>query len=158
MLTGILTPSDGAGWVAGADMRARGSADQRAHWLYVAGIFLYLDLSVTENIRLYGGIYGLSESGIRDRMGWILDMAGLRPYANALTAGLPMGLRQRLALGCALIHRPSVLFLDEPTSGVDPLGRRAFWDVLFRLSREEKVTILVTHTICLKQSTVIILR
>jgi ABC-2 type transport system ATP-binding protein len=105
---------------------------------------LYLDLSVTENIRLYGGIYGLSESGIRDRMGWILDMAGLRPYANALTAGLPMGLRQRLALGCALIHRPSVLFLDEPTSGVDPLGRRAFWDVLFRLSREEKVTILVT--------------
>ena len=144
MLTGILTPSDGAGWVAGADMRTAGLQIRERIGYMSQAFSLYLDLSVTENIRLYGGIYGLSESGIRDRMGWILDMAGLRPYANALTAGLPMGLRQRLALGCALIHRPSVLFLDEPTSGVDPLGRRAFWDVLFRLSREEKVTILVT--------------
>ena len=144
MLTGILTPSDGAGWVAGADMRTAGMQIRERIGYMSQAFSLYLDLSVTENIRLYGGIYGLSESRIRERMSWILDMAGLRPYANALTAGLPMGLRQRLALGCALIHRPSVLFLDEPTSGVDPLGRRAFWDVLFRLSREEKVTILVT--------------
>jgi ABC-2 type transport system ATP-binding protein len=105
---------------------------------------LYLDLSVLENIRLYAGIYGLTRQETAARMDWILDMAGLRPFGSALAASLPMGLRQRLALGCALIHRPQVLFLDEPTSGVDPLGRRAFWEVLFKLAREENVTILVT--------------
>ncbi len=144
MLTGILQPSAGAGWVAGADMRNAGRQIRERIGYMSQAFSLYLDLSVAENIRLYGGIYGLSRQHIAERMEWILDMAGLRPYALALAASLPMGLRQRLALGCALIHRPAVLFLDEPTSGVDPLGRRAFWEVLLRLSREEKVTILVT--------------
>jgi ABC-type multidrug transport system ATPase subunit len=105
---------------------------------------LYLDLSVVENIRLYAGIYGLDRKARDVRLQWILDMAGLHGYENALAAALPMGLRQRLALGCALVHQPRVLFLDEPTSGVDPLGRRAFWDILFRLSRQDGVALLVT--------------
>lgn len=144
MLTGILQPSSGAGWVAGADMRSAGRQIRERIGYMSQAFSLYLDLSVQENIRLYGGIYGLTRSQIAARMEWILDMAGLRPYAQALAASLPMGLRQRLALGCALIHQPTVLFLDEPTSGVDPIGRRAFWDVLQRLSRQENVTILVT--------------
>ncbi len=144
MLTGILTQSSGQGMVAGADMRTAGLQIRERIGYMSQAFSLYLDLSVLENIRLYAGIYGLSRQQTSERMDWILDMAGLRPFGHALTASLPMGLRQRLALGCALIHRPQVLFLDEPTSGVDPLGRRAFWDVLFRLSREEHVTILVT--------------
>ncbi|WP_222612806.1 ATP-binding cassette domain-containing protein [Undibacterium rugosum] len=144
MLTGILTQSSGQGMVAGADMRTAGLQIRERIGYMSQAFSLYLDLSVLENIRLYAGIYGLSRQQTAERMDWILNMAGLRPFGHALTASLPMGLRQRLALGCALIHRPQVLFLDEPTSGVDPLGRRAFWEVLFRLSREEHVTILVT--------------
>lgn len=144
MLTGILSQSSGQGRVAGADMRNAGNQIRERIGYMSQAFSLYLDLSVLENIRLYAGIYGLSRQQTAERIDWILDMAGLRPFQQALTASLPMGLRQRLALGCALIHQPQVLFLDEPTSGVDPLGRRAFWDVLFRLSREQKVTILVT--------------
>ncbi|WP_370529137.1 ATP-binding cassette domain-containing protein [Undibacterium sp. KW1] len=144
MLTGILSPSSGKGRVAGADMRDAGRQIRERIGYMSQAFSLYLDLSVLENIRLYAGIYGLTRQQTAARMDWILDMAGLRPFGSALAASLPMGLRQRLALGCALIHRPQVLFLDEPTSGVDPLGRRAFWEVLFRLAREENVTILVT--------------
>lgn len=144
MLTGILSPSSGKGRVAGADMRDAGRQIRERIGYMSQAFSLYLDLSVLENIRLYAGIYGLTRQETAARMDWILDMAGLRPFGSALAASLPMGLRQRLALGCALIHRPQVLFLDEPTSGVDPLGRRAFWEVLFKLSREENVTILVT--------------
>lgn len=144
MLTGILSQTDGKGRVAGADMRTAGLKIRERIGYMSQAFSLYLDLTVLENIRLYAGIYGLTRQQTAERMDWILDMAGLRPFGKALAASLPMGLRQRLALGCALIHRPQVLFLDEPTSGVDPLGRRAFWEVLFRLSREENVTILVT--------------
>lgn len=144
MLTGILSPSSGKGRVAGADMRDAGRQIRERIGYMSQAFSLYLDLSVLENIRLYAGIYGLTRQETTARMDWILDMAGLRPFGSALAASLPMGLRQRLALGCALIHRPQVLFLDEPTSGVDPLGRRAFWEVLFKLAREENVTILVT--------------
>ncbi|MGE8356098.1 MAG: ABC transporter ATP-binding protein, partial [Microvirgula sp.] len=105
---------------------------------------LYLDLTVAENIRLYAGIYGLDRVQTAERLDWIINMAGLHGYQTMLAADLPMGLRQRLALGCALVHKPQVLFLDEPTSGVDPVGRRQFWDILFRLSRVDGVAILVT--------------
>nr|WP_222613165.1 ATP-binding cassette domain-containing protein [Undibacterium jejuense] len=144
MLTGILSQTSGKGNVAGADVRTSGRQIRERIGYMSQAFSLYLDLSVLENIRLYAGIYGLTRKETAARMDWILDMAGLRPFGKALTGSLPMGLRQRLALGCALIHRPQVLFLDEPTSGVDPIGRRAFWDVLFQLSREENVTILVT--------------
>ena len=144
MLTGILRPSGGTGRVAGADMRASGAAIKERIG-YVSQTFsLYLDLSVIENIRLYAGIYGLTASETRRRAQWVIEMAGLAGREAERPASLPMGLRQRLALGCALVHRPQVLFLDEPTSGVDPVGRRQFWDILFRLAREDGVAILVT--------------
>lgn len=144
MLTGILRPSGGAGRVAGADLRTGGAAIKERIG-YVSQVFsLYLDLTVIENIRLYAGIYGLNAAETRGQAQWVIEMAGLAGREADRPANLPMGLRQRLALGCALVHRPQVLFLDEPTSGVDPVGRRRFWDILFRLAREEGVAILVT--------------
>jgi ABC-2 type transport system ATP-binding protein len=144
MLTGILRPSDGAGSVAGADMRHSGATIKKRIGYMSQAFSLYQDLSVVENIRLYAGIYAVPPREIEPRLRWIIDLAGLEGMENALTGSLPMGLRQRLALGCALVHRPPILFLDEPTSGVDPMGRREFWDVLFRLSRQEGVGLLVT--------------
>ena len=144
MLTGILQPTSGDGQVAGADMRQAGR-DIKERIGYMSQAFsLYTDLSVIENIRLYAGIYGLNRKTEKTRTEWVLDMAELSGYEKRLTGSLPMGLRQRLALGCALVHRPGVLFLDEPTSGVDPLGRRRLWETFHRLSREENVAILVT--------------
>jgi ABC-2 type transport system ATP-binding protein len=144
MLTGILPPTAGCGRVAGADMKR--SAQQIKEKIgYMSQIFsLYQDLTVVENIMLFAGIYGLSSSETRLRTQWILEMAGLTGNKLDQTGRLPVGLRQRLALGCALVHQPQVLFLDEPTSGVDPVGRQRFWDILFRLSRVERVSILLT--------------
>ncbi len=144
MLNGILPPTDGQGWVAGADMRAAGSLIKERIGYMSQAFSLYLDLTVVENIRLFAGIYGLGKRETNERLEWILAMAGLKGYESDLTGRLPMGVRQRLALGCALVHRPRVLFLDEPTSGVDPIGRRQFWDILSRLSREDGVAILIT--------------
>ncbi|HXF07981.1 MAG TPA: ATP-binding cassette domain-containing protein [Candidatus Acidoferrales bacterium] len=144
MLTGILRPSEGAGSVAGADMRHSGATIKKRIGYMSQAFSLYQDLTVVENIRLYAGIYAVPPKEIEPRLRWIVDLAGLEGMEGALTGSLPMGLRQRLALGCALVHRPPILFLDEPTSGVDPMGRREFWDVLFRLSRQEEVGLLVT--------------
>ena len=144
MLTGILKPSSGEGRVAGADMRSAGLAIKERIGYMSQAFSLYHDLSVVENIRLYAGIYGLDERQARRRSDWVIGMAGLAGFENDAAGRLPMGLRQRLALGCALVHEPRVLFLDEPTSGVDPIGRRMFWDILFHLSRREGVAILVT--------------
>ena len=144
MLTGIMPPSSGEGQVAGADMR-KASRDIKTRIGYMSQAFsLYTDLTALENIRLYASIYGLSPQRAKERAAWIVNMAGLAGHENALAASLPMGLRQRLALGCALVHSPKVIFLDEPTSGVDPIGRRRFWDILFRLAREDQVAVLVT--------------
>ncbi|HLK58131.1 MAG TPA: ATP-binding cassette domain-containing protein [Chthonomonadaceae bacterium] len=144
MLTGIIPLTSGEGRVAGADMR-RAGREIKARIGYMSQAFsLYRDLQVIENIRLYAGIYGLSPSQSRQRVAWIIEMAGLAGHEKDRAESLPMGVRQRLALGCALVHKPRILFLDEPTSGVDPVGRRQFWDILFRLSREDEVAILVT--------------
>jgi len=144
MLTGILAPTSGEGHVAGADMRRAGAAIKRRIGYVSQAFSLYTELTVQENILLYAGIYGLTGAEARSRAAWVLDMGGLHGHERDAAASLPMGLRQRLALGCALVHRPQVLFLDEPTSGVDPIGRRRFWDILFRLSRDEGVAILIT--------------
>ncbi len=144
MLNGILPPSGGEGRVAGEDMRtASGAIKERIGYMSQA-FSLYLDLTVIENIRLFTGIYGLARRQAQHRMEWIVDMAGLKGYEDDRTGRLPMGVRQRLALGCALVHGPRVLFLDEPTSGVDPIGRRRFWELLSRLACEEGVAILIT--------------
>lgn len=144
MLTGILKPTAGEGRVAGADMRNAGQAIKERIGYMSQAFSLYLDLSVLENIRLYAGIYGLNAKQTKERTQWVLQMAGLKGFEKNRAASLPMGIRQRLALGCALVHRPRVLFLDEPTSGVDPVGRRLFWDILVRLSRQENIAVLVT--------------
>ncbi|MCU0588513.1 MAG: ATP-binding cassette domain-containing protein [Syntrophobacteraceae bacterium] len=144
MLVGLVKPSAGSGHVAGQEM-LHASREIRCRIGYMSQVFsLYGDLTVAENIGLYAGIYGLDRSKARGRAGWILEMAGLTGLEDHRTSALPVGLRQRLALGCALVHRPRILFLDEPTSGVDPVGRRRFWDILFHLSRHEGVAILIT--------------
>jgi ABC-2 type transport system ATP-binding protein len=144
MLTGILPPSGGRGRVAGADMRAM-SKEIKSRIGYVSQLFsLYLDLSACHNLQLFAGIYGLDPRTAKERVAWAIEMGGLTGHEHEATGSLPIGLRQRLALGCALLHRPQVLFLDEPTAGVDPAGRWQFWDILFRLAREDGVAILVT--------------
>ncbi len=144
MLTGLLPPTAGEGRVAGADMGASSLAIRQRIGYMSQAFSLYRDMTVRENIRLYGGIYGLHGRELAARMAWVLEMAGLEGAEGERAGRLPMGMRQRLALGCALVHRPPVLFLDEPTSGVDPLGRRRFWELLTWLSRGESVTILIT--------------
>jgi ABC-2 type transport system ATP-binding protein len=144
MLTGILRPSSGTGQVAGVDIRRAGSAIKQRIGYMSQAFSLYTDLTVRENIELYAGIYGLDRRATRERVGALGALGGLAEHMAVPAGRLPMGLRQRLALGCALVHRPEVIFLDEPTSGVDPVGRRQFWDILFRLSREDRVAILVT--------------
>jgi len=144
MLTGILAPSSGNAQVAGADMTKAGRLVKERIGYVSQAFSLYLDLTVIENIQLYATLYGLGRKESKTRSRWVLDLAGLGGQEDRLAGSLPMGMRQRLALGCALVHKPRVLFLDEPTSGVDPIGRRLFWDILFRLSREDGVAILVT--------------
>lgn len=144
MLTGILPPSGGAGVVAGVDMRRAGRL-VKARIGYVSQVFsLYGDLSVEENLQLYAGIYGLGRREATRRVAALLDAGGLAARQHDRAGELPMGLRQRLALACATVHEPQVLFLDEPTSGVDPLGRRQFWALLRRLAREKGTAILLT--------------
>ena len=105
---------------------------------------LYSDLTVLENLRLYAGVYGLPRALAAERVAWAVRLSGLSGREDAQAGSLPMGLSQRLALSCALLHRPRILFLDEPTSGVDPLGRRLFWDILRHLSRRAGVAVLIT--------------
>jgi ABC-2 type transport system ATP-binding protein len=104
---------------------------------------LYADLTVLENLRFYAGMYGVPADVVKARIGWALEMAGLRGRESSSTATLSGGWKQRLALGCAVLHRPPIVFLDEPTSGVDPLSRRLFWELIQRMS-DEGVTIFVT--------------
>jgi ABC-type multidrug transport system ATPase subunit len=144
MLTGILPPSAGEGQVAGANMRKAGQQIKERIGYMSQAFSLYLDLTVMENIRLYASIYGVNRNVLKQRIAWVIQIAGLEKVTEQLAGGLPMGIRQRLALGCALVHQPSVLFLDEPTSGVDPIGRRHFWEILVHLARIEQVAILVT--------------
>ncbi|MFN7410042.1 MAG: ABC transporter ATP-binding protein, partial [Pseudomonadota bacterium] len=144
MLTGILPPTAGVGRVAGADMRRAGQAIKERIGYMSQAFSLYTDLTVMENLLLFAGVYGLRREQARSRAQWAVALGGLRGHESEPAGRLPMGLRQRLALGCALLHRPRVLFLDEPTSGVDPIGRRRFWDTLRHLAREQGVAILLT--------------
>lgn len=143
MLCGLLTPTAGTGTVAGFDI-VRDTEKIRTRIGYMSQKFsLYDELTVEENIDFYSGIYRLPREKKAARKDWVLAMAGLREHRGARTAELSGGWKQRLALGCAVLHEPPILFLDEPTSGVDPNSRRAFWDLIYTLS-EQGVTVFVT--------------
>ena len=144
MLTGILSPSAGEGEVAGINMRFSGQAIKERIGYMSQAFSLYQDLTVLENLQLYASIYGVQRQHLKQRIDELIVLAGLQSVLGSLVQGLPMGMRQRLALSCALVHQPRVLFLDEPTSGVDPIGRRRFWDILVHLAKVDNVAILVT--------------
>jgi ABC-2 type transport system ATP-binding protein len=140
MLLGLLEPSEGEATVLGFDAFKQ-SEQVRAQAGYMSQKFaIYDDLTVQENLRFYGGVYGITD---KTRIAHTLDLVGLNGHESTLTRSLSAGWRQRLALGISLVHEPKLLFLDEPTSGVDPTARRAFWDLIYELA-EGGVTILVT--------------
>jgi ABC-2 type transport system ATP-binding protein len=143
MLCGLLTPTSGRAQVAGYDV-SREPESVRQNIGYMSQTFsLYNDLKVIENIRLFAGLYSVPANRLRERIEWALGMANLKGQENLITATLPGGWKQRLALGCAVLHKPPVVFLDEPTSGVDPISRRQFWDLIHHMA-EEGVTVFVT--------------
>ncbi len=145
MLTGLLPPSDGKATVLGYQIPAQ-RMQMKSHIGYMSQKFsLYNDLTVDENIRFYGDIYELSPAKLAERRQWVLEMAGLNGKENLLARDLSGGWKQRLALGCAILHEPEILFLDEPTSGVDPVSRREFWDLIFHLSRQGVTIFITTH-------------
>lgn len=143
MLCGLLSPSDGGGRVAGFDI-SRQTEEIKQHIGYMSQKFsLYEDLTVEENIDFYGGIYGLRGSRLQEKKEWALRMSALGDHRKSLTAILSVGWKQRLALACAILHEPPIIFLDEPTSGVDPVSRRRFWDLIYSMA-DRGITVFVT--------------
>ncbi len=145
MLCGLLPPSGGTALVAGCDIRTQGE-EVKLNIGYMSQRFsLYDDLTVEQNIRFYGGIYGLRGEKLKSRMEWVLGMADLEGREGSLTRTLSGGWKQRLALGCAILHEPRIVFLDEPTGGVDPLSRRNFWELINTLSAGGITVLVTTH-------------
>ncbi len=145
ILCGLLAPSSGRAHVAGFDV-SQDPESVKASIGYMSQKFsLYLDLSVKDNLAFFGGAYGLSGKALAARIGCVLDQCGLRGLDDESTGGLPGGLRQRLALACAILHQPSVLFLDEPTACVDPQARRLFWRVIRELAEQGTTVFVTTH-------------
>lgn len=145
MLCGIITPTSGYGRVAGHDILSE--AEEIKHSIgYMSQRFsLYEDMTPFENIRFYLGAYNVPPVQWKDRIEWVLNMTQLQEVRDRITRELPPGWRQRLALGCALLHRPEILFLDEPTSGVDPITRRHFWEFIDHLAQEGMTVFVTTH-------------
>lgn len=145
MLCGIIVPTAGKATVIGFDV-FKESEQIKAHIGYMSQKFsLYEDLTVEENIDFYSGIYQIPADQKIERKEWVIKMAGLEDHRSSLTSVLAGGWRQRLALGCALLHKPPVIFLDEPTSGVDPISRRNFWDLIYELAAEGVTVFVTTH-------------
>ncbi len=145
MLTGLLAPSEGRGWVAGFDIRSERRRIRR-HIGYMSQRFsLYEDLTVEENIAFFSRLYGVPRERRDERRRRALEMARLEARRDRLTGDLPLGWKQRLALACAVLHEPPILFLDEPTSGVDPVSRRAFWDLIDGLAEAGTTVFVTTH-------------
>lgn len=145
ILCGLLRPTSGQALVIGLDV-AREAEAVRQNIGYMSQKFsLYNDLEVLENIRFFAGMYSVSASVLPERIAWVLEMAGLKGREAALTGTLAAGWKQRLALGCAVLHRPPILFLDEPTSGVDPISRRQFWELIHQMAAEGITVFVTTH-------------
>jgi ABC-2 type transport system ATP-binding protein len=145
MLTGLLLPSGGAARVAGYDVYRESEAIKRSIGYMSQRFSLYDDLTVRENIRLYGGIYGLSGRDIRARTERMLARLGLEHAANQRVLSLPLGWKQKLAFSVALLHEPRMVFLDEPTSGVDPITRRQFWELIYQAAASGTTVLVTTH-------------
>lgn len=145
MLCGLLRPTSGQALVAGYDV-GREPERVRQRIGYMSQKFsLYNDLRVIENIRFFASLYDVPTSVLKEREAWVLGMAGLSGRESTLTGTLPSGWKQRLALGCAVLHRPPILFLDEPTSGVDPISRRQFWELIHTMAAEGVTVLVTTH-------------
>ena len=145
MLCGLLLPSSGKGSVGGHDIMTE-SEEIKKNIGYMSQKFsLYDDLTVEENIRFFSGMYGVRREKRKGRMEWVLEMAGLKERRGVMAGTLPGGFKQRLALGCAILHEPPILFLDEPTSGVDPLSRRTFWNLINEMSGSGTTVFVTTH-------------
>jgi ABC-2 type transport system ATP-binding protein len=145
MLTGLLAPSSGRATVAGYDIAGEPERIKRRIGYMSQRFSLYEDLTVRENIRLYGGIYGLGDRDIDDRTARMLARLGLEHAAGQFVRAIPLGWRQKLAFSVALLHQPRVVFLDEPTSGVDPITRRQFWELIYDAAAAGTTVLVTTH-------------
>jgi ABC-2 type transport system ATP-binding protein len=145
MLCGLLLPTGGNGAVGGYNIMTE-SEEIKKHIGYMSQKFsLYDDLTIEENINFFSGIYGVRKTKREERKEWALEMSGLQEQRTDLTRTLPGGIKQRLALGCALLHEPPVVFLDEPTSGVDPISRRNFWNLIYDMAQTGTTIFVTTH-------------
>ncbi len=145
MLTGLLAPTSGAAKVAGHDVASEPESVKSSIGYMSQKFSLYLDLPVLENLLFFGGAYGLAGTALRARADELLERTGLAGLGNATTGDLPGGIRQRLALACAVLHGPEIVFLDEPTAGVDPVARRAFWKLIRELAAGGTTVFVTTH-------------
>ena len=145
MLVGLLAPSEGEAHVAGFDVRRERAQIRRSIGYMSQRFSLYADLTVRENIQLYGGIYGLTDDEIRDRTAALLETLGLTASGGELVGRLPLGWKQKLAFSVALLHEPKIVFLDEPTGGVDPITRRQFWELIYAAADRGTTVFVTTH-------------
>lgn len=145
MLCGLLQPTSGRGKVANFDIYTQTDAIKQNIGYMSQKFSLYEDLTVAENLEFYGGIYGLDKHQFRAASDAVIAAINLQPHLNKLTRDIPLGWKQRLALSCAILHRPQILFLDEPTGGVDPISRREFWNLIYNLADQGTTVFVTTH-------------
>jgi ABC-2 type transport system ATP-binding protein len=145
MLTGLLQPTAGDGCVGEWNINTQYEKIKMNIGYMSQRFSLYDDLKVKENLLFFGGVYGLSRKEISWRIRELEEILGLKDILNRMTKSLPLGYKQRLALGCSLLHKPSIIFLDEPTGGVDPIARRYFWDLIYNIASEGTTVFVTTH-------------